>query len=453
MTAPALHDDEGHEGIVLMVDDNPTNLSVLFNCLADGGFKLLVAQDGESAIEQIDFVKPDIILLDIMMPGMNGFEVCERLKNRDETRDIPVIFMTSLSDTTNKLKGFALGAVDYLTKPLQAEEVIARVRTHLAIRKMHVDLEMKNRQIVAQKNALTRTNQTLEKALKSLTETQDQLVRAQKMASISQMIAGIAHEINNPLGVIMGAVGFIKQGIQHRDSIIREFESITDERIKLTLEQLRQYHQLDYLQKDTYDLLEILHKSSDRIKKIVDNLIVHTRFAQEDIRPVDVAAELDYVVGMLQSKWKKHVDVIKTLIEDNVIECHPIQINQVLMQVLSNSYQSLDEAGQIMIRTELIRDELHITIRDTGRGMDEETMSRIFDPFFTTQEVGEGLGLGLYLCYGIVENHGGRIDVKSSPGCGTETIIVLPKYHREPDLGESTPALPLRPFALNTVKS
>ncbi len=436
------YDNKEHDSVILMVDDNPTNLSVLFNSLSDSGFKLLVAQDGESALQQVELVKPDIILLDIMMPGLNGFDVCERLKNRDETRDIPIIFMTSLSDTTNKLKGFAVGAVDYLTKPLQSEEVIARVRTHLAIRKMHIDLELKNRQIVAQKNTLTRTNQTLEKALKTITETQDQLVRAQKMASISQMIAGIAHEINNPLGVVMGTIGFIKQGIQHRDTLIKELKTSADERAKVDSQSDPLLLQLDYIQKDTYDLLEILHKSSDRIKKIVDSLIAHTRFAQEDIRPLDLAVELDYVISMLRSKWKKDVDVVKAIGADNVIECHPIQINQVLMQVLTNAYQSLDEPGQITICTELIRDELHITIRDTGRGMDEETVSRIFDPFFTTQEIGEGLGLGLYLCYGIIENHGGQIDVKSSPGCGTETIIVLPKYHREPDLDDRMPTLP-----------
>jgi PAS domain S-box-containing protein len=135
---------EINQGIIVIVDDKPTNLGVLFDFLTDSGFKVLVAQDGESAIQKVEYAHPDLILLDIMMPGIDGFETCRRLKENPATRHIPVIFMTALSDTVDKVKGFNLGAVDYVTKPVQQEEVKARVATHLTIRNLQKQLQQQN---------------------------------------------------------------------------------------------------------------------------------------------------------------------------------------------------------------------------------------------------------------------------------------------------------------------
>ncbi|GAB4202802.1 MAG: hypothetical protein Fur006_56600 [Coleofasciculaceae cyanobacterium] len=139
--------DENKKGVIVIVDDKPTNLGVLFDFLTDSGFKVLVAQDGESAIQKVEYAHPDLILLDIMMPGIDGFETCRRLKANPSTCDIPVIFMTALSDTEDKLKGFSLGAVDYVTKPVQQEEVRARVTTHLTLRNLQKKLQAQNLQL------------------------------------------------------------------------------------------------------------------------------------------------------------------------------------------------------------------------------------------------------------------------------------------------------------------
>jgi PAS domain S-box-containing protein len=133
--------------VIVIVDDKPTNLGVLFDFLTDSGFKVLVAQDGESAIQKVEYAHPDLILLDVMMPGIDGFETCRRLKDKPSTQDIPIIFMTALSETVDKVKGFTLGAVDYITKPVQQEEVRARVTTHLTIRKLQKKLEAQNVQL------------------------------------------------------------------------------------------------------------------------------------------------------------------------------------------------------------------------------------------------------------------------------------------------------------------
>jgi PAS domain S-box-containing protein len=133
-----------NKGVIVIVDDKPTNLGVLFDFLTDSGFRVLVAQDGESAIQKVEYAHPDLILLDVMMPGIDGFETCRRLKANESTKDIPVIFMTALSETVDKVKGFDLGAVDYVTKPVQQEEVRARVTTHLTIRNLQKKLQAQN---------------------------------------------------------------------------------------------------------------------------------------------------------------------------------------------------------------------------------------------------------------------------------------------------------------------
>ncbi|MCH8295046.1 response regulator, partial [Candidatus Poribacteria bacterium] len=133
-----------NQGTILIVDDVPANIGVLLNYLSQNGFKVLVARDGESAIEQAKFAKPDLILLDIRMPGIDGFETCRRLKADDETKAIPVIFMTALTETVDKVQGFNVGGVDYITKPFQNEEVLVRVTTHLTLRKLQRELQEAN---------------------------------------------------------------------------------------------------------------------------------------------------------------------------------------------------------------------------------------------------------------------------------------------------------------------
>ena len=164
------------KGIILLVDDTPTNLGVLFDSLSNSGFKILVALDGESAIEQVDYVVPDLILLDILMPGIDGFETCHRLKSKDSTKDIPVIFMTALTETVDKVKGFGVGAVDYITKPIQTEEVLARVNTHLSIQNL--------------KKALLEQNERLQ---------QEICDRQKAEEALRLLLHSVSHDLRNPV--------------------------------------------------------------------------------------------------------------------------------------------------------------------------------------------------------------------------------------------------------------
>ncbi|MEG4943695.1 EAL domain-containing protein [Microcoleus sp. F4-D5] len=172
-----------NENVILIVDDNPNNLKLLFDFLKESGFKVLVAKDGESAIEKLQEVSPNIILLDVMMPGIDGFETCYRLKSSVATKDIPVIFMTALTDRVNKVKGLSMGAVDYITKPFQQEEVLARVQLHLRLRNLTKTLEEQNtllkQEIEARKEA--------EAALQKLTSELEERVAAQT-AELTQAV-------------------------------------------------------------------------------------------------------------------------------------------------------------------------------------------------------------------------------------------------------------------------
>jgi two-component system NtrC family sensor kinase len=210
--------------LILIVDDTPVNLDVISDALIDAGFEVAIATSGERMFKQLQWQLPDLILLDVRMPIMDGFEICQRLKARENFRDIPIIFMTALSDTESKTKGFELGAVDYITKPFQETEVLARIKTHLQLRRLTkeleqqvthrtMELELANHQLAEysqtlEKRVIERT-QELSQTLVELQTMQQELIQSEKMAALGQLTASIAHEINTPLGVIRNATSNI----------------------------------------------------------------------------------------------------------------------------------------------------------------------------------------------------------------------------------------------------
>lgn len=210
--------DSAMEGVILIVDDIPTNLEVLLDVLFDSGFEVLVALDGESAIEQVEYAQPDIILLDVMMPGIDGFETCRRLKNNPNTKNTPVIFMTALSDTVDKVKGFELGAVDYITKPLQHEEVLARVNTHLTLQKLQQQLKKANLD-------LEQANSLLEKRVQERTIELVQLNASYERFLPSEFLAFLHKE--SVIDVSLGDQ--VQQEMTILFSDIRSFTSLSEQ--------------------------------------------------------------------------------------------------------------------------------------------------------------------------------------------------------------------------------
>jgi signal transduction histidine kinase len=419
---------------ILIVDDTPTNLQVLSESIRMVGWTTLVATDGETAIAQAEYAQPDLILLDVMMPGIDGFETCKRLKASPITQDIPVVFMTALSDTLDKVKGLEIGAVDYITKPFQQEEVLARVKLHLKLYHLHRTLE----QQVAERTA------ALSASLESLQQAQVQLVQSEKMSTLGQLVAGVAHEINNPVGFIAGNLNPAKMYIQDLFNLIDLYQKHFPEP-GVDIEKAIKRLDLDYVREDLPKIITSMRDGVDRIRNISISLRTFSRSDIDHKEAFDVHEGLDSTSLILKYRLKANefrpaIEVIKEYGDLPLVKCFPGQLNQVLMNLLANAIDAVEESSQglsfedieerpnqITLQTELVENQVVIRIRDNGMGMTDEVKQRIFDHLFTTKPVGKGTGLGLAIARQIiVERHGGTLEVNSVWGQGAEFVISLP---------------------------
>jgi signal transduction histidine kinase len=422
---------------ILLVDDTPTNLKVLAEALQGQGWKTLMAADGESAIEQVEYRRPDLILLDVMMPGIDGFETCRRLKANPTSHDIPIIFMTALSDTLDKVRGLELGAVDYITKPFQQEEVIARTKLHLRLSQLTLQLEQ---QVAERTQALT-------DSLAELQSTQLQLVQSEKMSTLGQMVSGIGHEINNPINFISGNLEYIRTYAHDLFRLIDLYQQKLPADAEINA--LRQSIDLDYLTTDLPKIVRSMHDGTERLQDI--SLSLRT-FARGDVSTTveyQVEEGLDSTLMLLSHRIKADeqrpaIAIVKQYQNVPQIECYPGQLNQVFMNLIANAIDALEEANQvgnlaysdlleqpnqIVISTEFdpIGNYLTIRIKDNGPGIPATVKTRIFEPSFTTKAVGKGTGLGLPISRQIIEEkHRGELTCISELGQGTEFVMHLP---------------------------
>jgi len=458
---------------ILIVDDNPTNLGVIFNVLDEAGLEVLVAQDGESALQKIEYVTPDLILLDIMMPGIDGFETCSRLKTNPSTSEIPIVFMTALGNTDQKVKGLSLGAVDYITKPFQKEEVLARIKVHLDLRNLSKALATKNQLLqekIEEKTALEKTlqqlNQELEsrveertselkQALQNLQQTQLQLIQSEKMSTLGQLVAGVAHEINNPVSFIQGNISHAENYIQDLLEIVQLYQQQFPSPGAAITERAEEVD-LDYLIEDLPQLISSMKVGTDRIRQISVSLRNFSRADSTSKVETNLHEGIDSALLILQHRLKANdkglkIEVVKEYGDLPLVPCFPGQLNQVFINIIANAIDSFESRsandalegsclertseeikanpGRIIIRTEFDRSRNNVSIRikDNGLGMSEEVRSKIFDYLFTTKPAEKGTGLGLSISHQIVvEKHGGQLSCFSEPGVGTEFIIEIP---------------------------
>jgi signal transduction histidine kinase len=422
--------------LILVVDDTPANLEVVCEILGDAGYEVITAISGDRALKRVKSHPPDLILLDVQMPGIDGFETCQRLKADPTTANIPIIFMTALSDADSKVKGFVLGAVDYITKPFQEQELLARVKTHLQLRQLTKNLEQR----VVEKTS------DLEAALTQLQKSQLQLVQNEKMSALGNLVAGIAHEINNPLGFIAANLKPAQDYIKDLFQLILLYQKELPHP-SATLEAVMEAMDLEYVQEDLPKLINSMQQGVDRIRTISTSLRTFSRSDCDRPIPCNIHDGIDSTLMILKHRLKANesrpeIAAIADYGSLPQVECFAGQMNQVFMNLLANAIDALDESNQgrsfaqiqanpnqIIIKTELSQNQQQCVIRiqDNGIGMTDDVKQKIFEHLYTTKGVGKGTGLGLAIARQIVvEKHAGTLEVNSTFGQGTEFVISIP---------------------------
>lgn len=414
---------------ILIVDDSPSNLLLLEYILQERGYSVRAAKSGELAIKSSLCTPSDIILLDIDMPLMNGFEVCRKLKSEPATADIPVIFVSGAADTADKVRAFEEGGVDYVTKPFQTLEILARVETHLNLSFAKKELEQKNIE--------------LEKAMSKLTRAQTQLVQSEKMAALGMLTAGIAHELNNPLNFISASVQALKKIIMPFEELIKLCEDSGD-----SCQHFKDWcvkNDKGELLSTMFELVDNSCYGASRAAEIIKGLRIFTRLDEAELKSANIHDCIDAVLLLLHSRYENKIKITKKYGELPTWLCQPGKLNQAFMNLISNAIDAIfakdvqTASEEIEITTSLKCSDgkyfAFIEIADTGIGMNEDVKNKLFQPFFTTKDVGEGVGLGLAITHGIIKEHSGTIEAISTIGKGSIFRITLPQ-ERSDDRGK-----------------
>lgn len=376
---------------VLIADDEPDMLRFLKSQLGLN-FQVIEAVDGHQAIEKASQFLPDVIVCDMMMPEKDGLEVCRDLRRRTSTQAIPILLLTARADEETKLTVLSAGANDFVTKPFSTTELSVRLKN--LVDAHHFQQE------------LARKNQILAATLEQLKETEAQLVQSEKLASLGRMSAGIIHEINNPLN-------FTKTGLYTLRSMTKPMSE--EERAEFL------------------EVLQDLEEGVNRIINIISDLRTFTQPNVAQFEPVSVAQVVNSALRFVSNEWKDQVRIERCIPGDQTIWANPNQVIQILVNLLQNGLDALKRKSSseseptIWIRSFDENGESLIVIRDNGEGIPPENLHNIFDPFFTTKDVGEGMGLGLSICYRIMKQHGGRIQVQSEQGRYSEFVLRFPQ--------------------------
>jgi signal transduction histidine kinase len=413
---------------ILVVDDVPDNIRLLSTMLTEHGYNVRKAINGQMALTAVQTKFPDLILLDINMPKMGGYEVCQNLKSDPHTASIPIIFLSALDSVSDKVNAFQVGGADYITKPFQVEEVLARVQHQLAIQSLQTQLQNRNLE--------------LQQTLNTLKETQAQLIQQEKLAGLGQIVAGIAHELNNPISFISGnlspALKYVQELLELIDLYQREYPEPSPS-IQQAIEEI----DLKFLLPDLRKLTNSMQRGVDRIRSIILALRIFSHLDESEIKAVDLHRNMDSALLLLQHRLREpknlpEIRVIKQYDTLPPITCYVRQLNQVLFNLLENAIDALesrsrqdgfsDEIPTIWMQTQRTQtNTIEIIIEDNGCGISEDIQPHLFEPFFTTKPIGKGTGLGLSTSYQIVvEKHRGRLTYQSTFGKGTQFIIELP---------------------------
>ncbi|MGU3539072.1 response regulator [Methylobacterium sp. A54F] len=420
-------------GRILLVDGSATYRTFLSGLLTQEGHAV-TAVDGEApALAALDAEGAafDCVAIDLLATAYDGLTLCRAIdQHRTAGEAGPVFQLVGMAGSTPAkdflVKAFAAGADDVVSKA-DAEVLVMRVRSLVrrrlleeddrriagefgarerAVERARADAEAaESRARLA--DALERANSDLATANRKLTDAQAKLVQAAKMASLGELVAGIAHEINNPLAFILAHQGTVER-------LLGELPPAGDERAQRSLAKAR-------------ERIGSMRMGMTRIQDLVLNLRKFSRLDEGERSRVNVPEAIDTVLALIQHRLGGRITVERDLAGRPEIHCTPALLNQVVMNILGNAADAMPEGGTIRVVTEALPDTDLIRISDTGPGIPEALREKIFEPFFTTKPVGSGTGLGLAIAYSVVQAHSGSLTVETAPGGGASFVIGIPR--------------------------
>jgi two-component system, NtrC family, sensor kinase len=396
---------------ILIVDDQTDNLRVLATVLEFAGYSNVIClSDSRNILPVFQEFQPDLILLDLHMPHVDGLAALDLLATVISEDDyLPVLVLTGDGTSEAKQKALSHGAHDFLSKPLNRTEVQLRVKNLLETRHLYLQLKAQNASLEQQVRRRTELAEELAQTNQKLRTTQAHLVHSEKMAGLGQLVAGIAHEINNPLAFVINNIFIVQETLEKLAADGAELP--TEISVKVRKMQAR---------------INDVHSGATRVKDLVSKLRTFSRLDEGTVKTINIHESIESVLLFLRHKMENRIEVERNYGEVEMVTCLAGELNQVLMNVIANAIDAIEGPGRISLATGQQNGHFVIRVRDTGKGIPEAIRDRIFEPFFTTKPIGQGTGLGLAISYGIMQAHHGSMEFSTKAGEGTEFTLKIP---------------------------
>lgn len=414
---------------ILIVDDSAVVRRSLVKALS--AYDCYEASTVLEAFESLRSIEFALVVTDIIMPGLSGIELLRKVI--DVYPRTAVIVVSGVDRPQRALDAVRLGAFDYLIKPCDNEIIELTVSRALEHRSLLINAKQYKADLEARNEELIRGKQQLQRL-------QAQIVQNEKMASIGQLAAGIAHELNNPVGFLYGNLDLLAGCVDDLARVVRFYEHapLPDE-VAQAAESLKKDIGYGRTMSDLDSIIGDCREGAERVRDIVQNLRTFSRLDEAELKPTDIHEGIESTIRILSRYFSGGtIEIVRDLGDVPLIEAFSAKLNQVWMNLLVNAAQAIGpNQGTVTIRTRFDGEKITVQVSDTGSGIDPDVAGRIFDPFFTTKSVGEGTGLGLSISFGIIEDHGGSIKAESKPGVGTTFTVEL--LQRLPEKQMSVP--------------
>jgi len=414
---------------IVVCEDN-IDMRTFLRDLLSPEFSVWLAANGREGLELVRKRHPDLVLTDVMMPEMSGIELCRVLKGDPLTAPIPVVLVTSKAERDMKIEGLEEGADDYVTKPFHSKELLARVRSL-------VKLRLLGRELAQQNDRLARANDELADAMGELKETESQIVRAERLAAVGELAAGLAHEVNNPVNFARNAAKTMStyvSDVRNAAEAVRTATSDqcrTGERTSEAMAIGPKLLQLDEAASVIDELSEIIAEGLDRTARLVGDLHEFAAPWNGERSQVDLRRTVDSALQLTHYQFQSSQVRVQVQQESDLplVIGDSRAIGQVVLNILKNAAEALEDrqGGRVKVVLSSVDNGVAVRISDDGPGVSAEAAARVFDPFFTTKPAGRGTGLGLSISRQIIEDHGGHLSLASTPGSGADFTIWLPR--------------------------